>query len=424
MRKLNSTFIALLITTCIFAQAPEKMSYQAVIRNSSNQLVTSHAIGMKISILQGSATGTPVYVETQVPTTNANGLATIEIGSGAVISGIFSTINWSSGQYFIKTETDPTGGTTYTITGVSQILSVPYALHAKTVSTFDYNYLTNKPNLFNGAWTSLTGKPTTISGYGITDAVNTFGDQTIDGSKTFIGNINAGNKNITNVATPINQTDAANKSYVDGLLDRILELQATVGVKDYDGNIYKAVKIGSQVWMAENLNTTKYRNGDEIPNITDNTSWSGLTSGAYCDYNNTPANSNVYGRLYNYYSIVDSRGLCPSGWHVPSDSEWEVLFNTLGGNAVAGGKLKEVGTLHWSSPNSFATNESGFNAIPTGQRNSLGVFESMGIYANFWTSTSATSTNAYMRGLGYNYGNIYYNNYIKQHGLSVRCVKD
>ncbi len=118
-----------------YGQSPEKMSYQAVIRNSSDQLVTDQLVGMQISILQGSASGTAVYVEKQTPTTNANGLVSIEIGNGTIVSGSFATIDWADGPYFIKTETDPTGGTNYTITGTSQLLSVPYALHAKTAET-------------------------------------------------------------------------------------------------------------------------------------------------------------------------------------------------------------------------------------------------------------------------------------------------
>ena len=128
MKKSLLTLITALLAVGVFAQSPQKMSYQAIIRNSSNALVTSKAIAMRISILQGSVSGTAVYVETQTPTTNANGLVSIEIGGGTVVSGVFSTINWASGTYFIKTETDPAGGTSYSITGTSQLLSVPYAL--------------------------------------------------------------------------------------------------------------------------------------------------------------------------------------------------------------------------------------------------------------------------------------------------------
>jgi hypothetical protein len=134
MKKLFTLIMVIFITFSALAQAPQKMSYQAVIRNSSDQLITNVAIGMRIGILQGSATGTAVYVETQKPTTNANGLATIEIGSGTVVRGTFAGINWAGDVYFIKTEIDPAGGTSYTITGTSQILSVPYALNASLAS--------------------------------------------------------------------------------------------------------------------------------------------------------------------------------------------------------------------------------------------------------------------------------------------------
>lgn len=140
MKKITKIAAALLFTfsfglSTVQAQAPEKMSYQAVVRNASNNLVTNQAVGMQISILQGSATGTAVYVETQNISTNANGLVTLEIGTGAQVSGDFTTIDWANDTYFIKTETDPTGGTSYTITGTSQLMSVPYALHAKTAES-------------------------------------------------------------------------------------------------------------------------------------------------------------------------------------------------------------------------------------------------------------------------------------------------
>jgi hypothetical protein len=131
MKKIIIICAAILMTASVFAQAPEKMSYQAVVRDGSNNLISSTAVGMQISILQGSASGTAVYIETQTPTSNANGLVSLEIGSGTVVSGTFATIDWANGPYFIKTETDPTGGTSYNITGTSELLSVPYALYAK-----------------------------------------------------------------------------------------------------------------------------------------------------------------------------------------------------------------------------------------------------------------------------------------------------
>jgi len=135
MKQVFTILAAVLLTATVWAQSPEKMSYQAVIRNTSDALVTNTQVGMQISILQGSASGTAVYVETQTPTTNTNGLVSFEIGTGTVVSGNFTAIDWSNGPYFIKTETDLAGGTNYTITGTSQLLSVPYALHAKTAET-------------------------------------------------------------------------------------------------------------------------------------------------------------------------------------------------------------------------------------------------------------------------------------------------
>src|SRR5690554_1167064 len=135
MKKIITVCAVLLMTASVFAQAPEKMSYQAVVRDASDALLGSTSVGMQISILQGSPSGTSVYKERQFPNTNANGLVSIEIGTGIVVSGDFTTIDWSNGPYFIKTETDPTGGASYTITGTSQLMSVPYALHAKTAES-------------------------------------------------------------------------------------------------------------------------------------------------------------------------------------------------------------------------------------------------------------------------------------------------
>lgn len=161
MRKLFSIFTAILLTASIFGQSPEKMSYQAIIRNSSDQLVTNQYIGIQISILQGSVEGYAVYVETQTPTTNPNGLVSIEIGNGTVKSGNFSIIDWANGPYFIKTEIDPAGGTSYTITGTSQLLSVPYALHAKTAENVTGTISETDPVYNSSIAAGITGTDTT-----------------------------------------------------------------------------------------------------------------------------------------------------------------------------------------------------------------------------------------------------------------------
>jgi uncharacterized protein (TIGR02145 family) len=196
-------------------------------------------------------------------------------------------------------------------------------------------------------------------------------------------------------------------------------------ITDVDGNTYKIVKIGSQLWMTENLKTTRYRNGDTIPCVTDNDEWEILASGAYCEYDNDSNNVATYGRLYNWYAFYDSRNIAPEGWHVPTDTEWQILIDYLGGDNVASGKMKEAGTTHWASPNYGATNESHFTALPGGLRFEDGRYFSMGSEAHFWTNTEYDSYTAFLRYLYCEYFN-YANRFIikKTCGLSVRCVKD
>jgi uncharacterized protein (TIGR02145 family) len=200
-------------------------------------------------------------------------------------------------------------------------------------------------------------------------------------------------------------------------------------ITDADGNVYDTVHIGNQVWLKQNLKTTKYKNGNPIPNVSDNTSWSNLSSGAYINYNNDTAIAGVYGKLYNWHAVVDSRNLCPDGWHIPSDNEWDILTTYLGGQSIAGGKLKEAGTLHWNSPNTGATNETNFTALPGGLRKTYSTIPFQGIseHGYYWTSTEEGNNYAYFRILNYTSTSITtmfgYNNY-KTDGMSVRCIQD
>ena len=198
-------------------------------------------------------------------------------------------------------------------------------------------------------------------------------------------------------------------------------------VTDIDGNVYHTVKIGTQVWLTENLKTTKYRNGKLIPNITDETEWSNLTTGAYCDHSNTLDNSVTYGKLYNFYAVGNPGNLCPQGWHVPADAEWTLLATYLGGENVAGGKMKEAGLKHWQGTNTAASNESVFTALPGGLRNKNGSFySSIGSYGGWWSSSEYTNDNkvAILRYVGNYDGGIYSKKDAKAFGLSVRCLKD
>lgn len=203
-------------------------------------------------------------------------------------------------------------------------------------------------------------------------------------------------------------------------------------VTDIDGNIYPIVYIGDQAWLGENLKVTHYRNGDPIPNITDNTEWNNLTTGAYCNYDNNANNATTYGRLYNWYAVNDSRNIAPEGWHVPSDAEWQTLIDYLGGSSSGrGGKMKEAGTTHWNSPNTGATNESGFSALPGGNRGHWGdedspyyYFGNLGRMAFFWSPTESGSNNAFSRLLYCDISEISRNYKRKRSGFSVRCVGD
>lgn len=194
-------------------------------------------------------------------------------------------------------------------------------------------------------------------------------------------------------------------------------------VSDIDGNVYDVVNIGSQCWMAHNLKTTRYRNGNNIPNQTNQTTWIGLTTGAWVNYGNNTANDATYGKLYNWFAVNDSRNICPTGWHVPSDNEFITLVDFLGGQTVAGAEMKSTSSL-WKSPNQGANNQSGFSGLPGGTRNYLGNFNWLTDFGYFWTSTENDATMARARNLSYSTTQSIRVNNEKKVGFSVRCVKD
>lgn len=197
----------------------------------------------------------------------------------------------------------------------------------------------------------------------------------------------------------------------------IFNIKSEPTLNDYDGNVYKTIKIGDQVWMAENLKTTKFNDGTSITLVSDDANWAALKAPAYCWYDNKIANKDTYGALYNWYTVSAGK-LCPAGWHVPSDDDLKTLISYLDGVSVTGGKLKEVGFTHWTSPNTGATNESGFTALPGGLRSAgTSIFNSLGLVGIWW---------------GYDFAWYVQNSistltesaYAYEHGLSVRCIKD
>lgn len=201
---------------------------------------------------------------------------------------------------------------------------------------------------------------------------------------------------------------------------------------DQDGNVYKTITYGAkksgdgatQTWMAENLRTTKYNDGTDIPNVTDKAEWAALTSGAYCSYNNTikPDSIATFGLLYNFYTIETNK-IAPQGWHIPTDMDWKRLMSYHGSYTTCGGYMKEKGTTHWAEPNYLGNNVYGFTALPSGFRHYLGNFSSLGTTAEWWTSEFILNSAASYY-IGANGGQVYENQTYKSFGYSIRLVKD
>jgi uncharacterized protein (TIGR02145 family) len=198
-------------------------------------------------------------------------------------------------------------------------------------------------------------------------------------------------------------------------------------IKDGDGTGYTSIKIGTQIWMAGNLKTTRYSNGDLIGTTTPSSrNIESESSPKYqWAYDGNESNVQTYGRLYTWYAAADSRNVCPVGWHLPTDAEWTTLISFLGGEYVAGDKLKESGLTHWLTPNTGANNSSRFTALPGGFRYQAGAYEDIGNYGHWWSSTDASSGYAWFRTLNYVNSNTGRANHLnKQNGFSIRCIKD
>jgi uncharacterized protein (TIGR02145 family) len=591
------------------AQAPQKINFQSILRNSSGEVVSNSSVSLRISILSGTITGTLVYSETHAKTTDAGGLISLQIGGGTVSSGVFGNINWGSTSHFIKLEADFSGGSNYVVLGTQELMSVPYALYASKTDTSALNltsrlatklnatdtaYLSNRinakvsinnptftgtvagidktmvglPNVDN---TSDAGKPIstatqtaldlkvpinnptftgtvggiskTMVGLGNVDNTSDAGKPISTATQTELGykvnktdtatmleNYRTGLNNKVNIvdtstmlsayrtalnnkvnivdtstmllayrtglnnkvnivdtstmllayrtglnnkvnivdtsamlSTYLRKTDTAslserintklNSSVIDlgirtgdiiywdenlrkfrilapGTAGQVLKMSsgtnpvpvwgtdATTSVpafspcgttiSDIDGNSYNTVLIGAQCWTKENLRVRRYNNGTSIlfdatgGSGGSSTTWQNLTIGAHTIYANdstaTPSNRTKYGYLYNWYAAkgiytteniasTDTLNICPSGWHVPTDADWTTLTTELGGESVAGGKMKSVGTSFWNSSNTEATNSSGFSVLPGGYRNSDGSFYSIRNSAFFWSAT-------------------------------------
>ena len=392
MKKILLFFVAIMAMILVAeAQAPEKFSYQSVIRDAAGNLIANEPVGVRVSILQYSPDGSAVYCETHNRATNANGLVTMEIGAGTVVSGSFSNIDWASGPYFLKIETDVNGGTNYTLAGTQQMLSVPYALYAAASG--------NGEGVSQTDFQALVGR--------------------VDSLAQIIANLNGTDTTITAQPCPGVPT-----------------------VTDIDGNVYNTVQIGEQCWMRENLRTTKYVNGTTIPLGTEA---SFTTAYRYYPDNRSTTVSN-YGYLYNWAAVMNGaasssanpsgvQGICPNGWHVPSSAEWDQLIGYVssqsqyvcGSSNIAKALASEEG---WnSSPdicdvgnNPSTNNATGFSARPAGIHG--GSFTFFVNNAYFWSATQSSSNDAYCRCLEYHRASVISDIGSKYGGYSVRCVRN
>jgi uncharacterized protein (TIGR02145 family) len=378
------TTLALLVSALIIAQAPDLIPYQAIARNAAGEPIAISTLNARFTMHDGTASGAVVWQELQTVSTSALGLFTAQLGSSVSLTNV----NWEYGAKFMQVELDLGSG--FIDIGTQQLLSVPYALHAGRVQLD----------------VSVTGDTLFVG----------------DGSFVVIPGVSVANNFTT--GTTLHSCGAPNVHNPD----------LTYGnMTDQEGNVYKTIAIGTQVWMAENLNTSLYRNGDAIATGLTNEEWASTAVGAWMYYNNDPGYACPYGKLYNWYACVDTRQLCPLGWHVPSYEEWAMLITFLDPTAegfenfsnIAGGMLKTTGTIEaatglWNSPNADATNSSGFSGIPGG----FSPNANMGNGGYWWSSSEYYTDTAWARFLGTDggYVGLYINE--EQDGLSVRCLKD
>ncbi|MBN2776079.1 MAG: fibrobacter succinogenes major paralogous domain-containing protein [Bacteroidales bacterium] len=456
-----------------------KFNYQAVVRDNLGNPLVNAMVDIDVRILQGAVDGTEVFAENHQAETNAFGLVTLQVGSIEDLS----VVDWSADTYFFEVTVDDE------LMGTSQLLSVPMAVSATYAENYDESdplysmapasIITNDDiNDWSAAYSwgdhsglylpsdytpeleetdplYSTAPASTITNDDISDwstayswgdhsglylpsdytpdysnLVNLTDDQVIAGTKTFTGTVV--------VPTPVNEYDAVPKEYVDALLDRLLELELATGLKvqDIDGNLYSTVTLGTQVWMQENLKTTKYRNNTDIQFINDNATWNSNTDAAYCQAYHVPSNGDIYGNLYNW-EAVNTGMLCPEGWHVPTSVEWQELMTWLEDNGFGyGGSGAEVakslssqdywysggtteGTVGWQT---HLNNSSTFDARPGAFMR--GFNDTPGYEVYFWASNESNATNAYKASWTYYSTTPNLGTSQKFYGFSVRCLKD
>jgi uncharacterized protein (TIGR02145 family) len=379
-----------LLSVLLNAQAPALIPYQAVARDAAGQALNNATINARFTIHDGAATGAAVWQELQTVTTTELGLFTVQLGSIVPLTGV----NWSNGTKFMQVEVDLGQG--FVDMGTQQLLSVPYALFSSNAQ--------HAENSGNGySHVSLTGDTLYFQ----------------NGAFVIIPGISPANSEDNNIES-CDLSSLLNSDLVYG------------SMTDQEGNVYKTIVIGTEEWMAENLRTSIYRNGDAIMTGLSDAVWNNVTLtqiGACATYDKNLSYACPYGKLYNWFACVDSRQLCPVGWHVPADAEWTLLTDYLGGSAIAGGKMKTIGTVEastglWISPNSGATNSSGFSGVPAGRKGEGGEYVDNEMSTVWWSSTEVYSGVAWTCRLYSNSEIALKDDFFESNGFSVRCVRD
>jgi uncharacterized protein (TIGR02145 family) len=380
--------LAALLSVAMHAQVPQGIPYQAVLRDAQGNPSNSQAVEVKFSLHDITADGVVVYEETHATNTNAIGLFSLTFGAGVATIGNFASINWSNGFKFLQVQTNIGNG--YVDNGTQQLMSVPYALHAQTANV-------------------------QVADNGIS-RVSEFGDT------LFLAN---GNFLIIPEISNANYRTTKHSCGYDNIHNNDLTYNEFI---DQEGNTYKSIIIGNQEWMAENLKTSTYRNGDAIEANLNDSQWSTTTNGAWAFLENDSSYECPLGKLYNWFAINDERGLCPSDWHVPTQSEWTVLQDYLGEQSISA--INSTNNVFWEigclGINANSNNLSGFSALPGGSRSTNGQ-SGIGFCASalFWSSTQNNSNEAaglYYEGSFGTFGAL--TSFDFRNGLSVRCVKD
>ena len=404
--------LAIASLTQLQAQAPQGFNYQATVRNSTGDLIVNTNVYFKFNVIQGSQTAVPIFTETHYVPTDDLGQVNLVIGQGTASTGVFSEIDWSLGSYYLGIELDTGNG--YVAMGTTQLLSVPYALYAANSG----NSTPTTPNL----------------------------------ETVLAENNSANNQQIKDLQDPTQAQDAVTKAYIDALIANLqsqiddLDTDNSSGtVTDIDGNTYDYLTYGDQVWTVENAEMITYRDGTEIPQVTADTEWANLTTGAWCYQNNDLTK----GKLYNWYAVAGihdndpntpNKEFAPEGWHVPSDAEWTTLEEHLIANGhnydgtTEGNKIAKAmaSTTGWNSSTAEGApgndqslnNSSDFNAFPSVGRDRSFSFGPSGNLLVFWSSSEENSDRAWMRNLFDADNALIRFNLEKQDGNDVRFVRD